>query len=299
MSSFPPAQVLKALGLRATDSADPPQGGMSGSTLTDAVTGAGEHVVVKVSPLHSDAARGRAHRELAVYRDLASEYALPTPRLVAHHQTADWLAIALTRDDPAPPAPDWTTDDWGTFARTLARLHRDVPPLPHRSEPEEPQQDRDTDPKAFAARLWHAPGDPDRIDTVLDDLGPLNEAARSGPVTFVHGDCHTGNVLRSADRQPMLVDWQSAGTGPAAADLAFAFTRAVPTGAAVPREHSLAAYCDEAGADAARTDRQVTAHQLLILVRQYPEFAAFLGRAEVERLRVELDHLIGRWTDCR
>jgi thiamine kinase-like enzyme len=130
---------------------------------------------------------------------------------------------------------------------------------------------------------------------VLDDLDLLEEAARRGPLSFLHGDCHVENVLHTSDQQPLLVDWQSARVGPSVTDLAFAFTRAVPTGAAVPRAHAIAAYCSEAGVDVARTDQQITAHQILTLVRQYPEFSSFLNEAEVGRLRGELDALLSRW----
>ncbi|MCG7311298.1 hypothetical protein [Brachybacterium sp. ACRRE] len=42
--------------------------------------------------------------------------------------------------------------------------------------------------------------------------------------------------------------------------------------------------------------RRVTAHQLLILVEQYPEYAAFLAPEGVERLRRAFDVLLGEWT---
>ncbi|GAA4714829.1 hypothetical protein GCM10023198_42620 [Promicromonospora umidemergens] len=295
MSAIHPDQVLRTLGLHAADSADAPTGGMSGSTLTRAVTDDGAPVIVKVSGFNSDAARDQAYRELAVYTEIAPEQAIPTPRLIADHRATTWTAIALAWHDPAPPAPAWSADEWSVFARALGRLHRDVRRVPaifhrKRSTPTDPQGGL----KSFAERLWHGPGDPERIRTVLNDLELLEGGARSGPVSFVHGDCHIGNVL-TADRQFMLVDWQSARVGPSAADLAFTFTRAVPTGAAIPRDHTIAAYCDEVGVDVARTDQQITAHQILTLVRQYPEYAGFLDQVEVDRLRNELDELLGRW----
>ena len=299
MSAIPPDQVLRILGLHAAGRADAPTGGMSGSTLTRAVTDDGEPVIVKMSGFDSGAARDQAHRELAVYTEIAPEHAIPTPRLIAYHRATTWIAIALACHDPAPPAPEWNADDWSAFARALARLHRDVHPVPtifHRkhSTPTDPQGGL----KSFAERLWHGPGDPERIRMVLDDLPLLEEVASCRPVSFVHGDCHIGNVL-TADRQFVLVDWQSARVGPSAADLAFTFTRAVPTGAAIPRDNAVAAYCDEAGVDVAQTDQQITAHQILTLVRQYPEFAGILDQAEVDRLRNGLDELLGRWRSRR
>ncbi|MEU4362149.1 aminoglycoside phosphotransferase family protein [Promicromonospora sp. NPDC023987] len=295
MSPIHPDHVLRMLGLHAADSADAPTEGMSGSTLTRAVADDGAPAIVKMSVLDSDAARDQAYRELAVYTEIAPEHAIPTPCLIAHHRTTTWIAIALARHDPAPPAPEWSAAEWSAFAKVLGGLHRDVHPVPaifprEHSMPAEPQGGL----KSFAERLWHGPGDPERIRTVLNDLEPLEEVARSGPVSFVHGDCHIGNVL-TADRQLMLVDWQSARVGPSAADLAFTFTRAVPTGAAIPRDYAIAAYCDEAGVDVARTDQRITAHQILTLVRQYPEFAGYLDQAEADLLRNEFDDLLSRW----
>lgn len=269
---------------------------MSGSALTTAVTGDGEPVIVKVSALDSDARCDQAGRELAVYTQLAPEYALPTPRLIAHYRATDWIAIAIARHDPAPAAPDWGADDWCAFARILGRIHCDVLLVPNALRQEQPVRVDSRDSlKFFAEQLWHGPGDRERIRVVLDDLDLLEKVAGQGPVSFLHGDCHLENVLHTTDRQPLLVDWQSARVGPSAADLAFAFTRAVPTGAAVPRAHAIAAYCSESGVDVARTDERITAHQILTLVRQYPEFSSFLNETEVGRLRGELDALLSRW----
>lgn len=296
MSAPHPGQVLSTLGLRAADTDDNPSGGMSGSALTAAVTGDGEPVIVKVSALDSGVRRDQACRELAVYTQLAPRYALPTPRLIAHHRAADWIAIAIARHEPAPPAPEWGIDDWRAFAQMMGRLHRTVRQVPDALRQESPVRvGPQGNIKSFAEQLWHGPGDRERIRVALDDLVALEKAASQGPVTFLHGDCHVGNVLHTPDRQPLLVDWQSARVGPSAADLAFAFTRAVPTGAAVPRAHAIAAYCSEAGADTALTDHQITAHQILTLVCQYPEFSSFLGEKEVGRLRGELDALLSRW----
>lgn len=296
MNALQRDQVLRTLGVRAAGTAATPAGGMSGSTLTQAFTDDGEPVIVKVTVLDSDAARDQANRELAVYTELAPVHAIPTPRLVAHHRAATWMAIALARHDPAPPAPEWAAGDWSAFAKVLGRLHRDVHPVPdflHRRRrpvtagPQGALQ-------SFAERLWHGPGDAERIRTVLNELELLEEVACSRPVSFVHGDCHIGNVL-TADRQFMLVDWQSARVGPSAGDLSFAFIRAASTGADIPRDQAVAAYCEEIGLDVARTERQVTAHQLLALVRQYPDFSGFLNKAGVGRLRREFDDLLGRW----
>ena len=179
----------------------------------------------------------------------------------------------------------------------LARMHREVQPVPallqhRRPDRAVPQRELQT----FAQHLWNGPGDDERTRAVLADLDQLDEVANSGPASFIHGDCHLGNALHDGSGRLLLVDWQSSAVGPSAGDLAFALTRAVPTGADIPRDRAVAAYCDESGADLAQTERRITARQILTLITQYPEFAGFLGEPEVRRLRAELDALLQRWT---
>lgn len=297
MSTYLLDQVLHTLGLHPASGEHTPSGGMSGASLVRAETAAGERVMVKVSALDTEISRDQSTRELTVYTELTSRHAIPTPRLITSHRAPAWLAIALTVHEPAPPAPQWTVSHWEELARMLARMHGEVQPVPallqhHRPERAVPQRELQT----FAQHLWNGPGDDERIRAVLADLDQLEEVANSGPASFVHGDCHPGNVLHDENGRLLLVDWQSSGVGPSAGDLAFAFTRAVPTGAEIPRDRAIAAYCEEAGVDGAQTQRRITARQILTLVTQYPEFAGFLGEPEVRRLRAELDALLQRWT---
>jgi aminoglycoside phosphotransferase (APT) family kinase protein len=300
MSIFQLDQVLQALDLELAAGESAPEGGMSGASLARARTRAGEPVVVKFSVLDSDLSRDQAARELTVFTELAAEHGIPTPRLLASHRTASWQAIALAAHDPAPPAPQWIARDWEELGQLLGKLHSGVHPVPqqlrHRRSGN-PVLRRDL--PAFARQLWNGPGDDGRVQAVLADLDQLTEAAGSGPTSFVHGDCHLGNLLRDGSGRLLLVDWQSSGVGPSAGDLAFALTRAVPTGATIPRDQAIAAYCERAGVEVGPTDRRITAQQLLTLVTQYPAFAGFLGEAEVTHLRSALDMLLARWSAGR
>jgi Ser/Thr protein kinase RdoA (MazF antagonist) len=44
------------------------------------------------------------------------------------------------------------------------------------------------------------------------------------PETLIHGDCHLGNVVVTADSAPVFVDWEAAGRGAAITDLAQALS---------------------------------------------------------------------------
>lgn len=132
---------------------------------------------------------------------------------------------------------------------------------------------------------------------MLDARERLHDVVSNGPASFVHGDCHLGNVVLTADGKPLLVDWQSAHVGPSAADVAFALTRASAGSESIPRDLVIDTYSAAADIDPAAVHRAVTAKQLLILVEQYPEFAAFLGPDEVTGLRRAFDVLLEEWEE--
>lgn len=291
-----PDALLRALDLVPDDASAEPSGGMSGARIRCARTKDGRPVVVKATPHPGAEPPADVDRELAVYRDLAPEHGIPTPQLVTHRRGPDWSALVLAAHAPMPPAPAWSAEDWTSLARLLGRLHRTVreaPPLLHR-----PPVISRTAPEhlvAGAARLWSGPGDAARIREVVAAQDALLDTAAEGPCSLVHGDCHAANVLRGADGALLLVDWQSARSGPGTADLAFALTRAMPMGASVPREGAVQVYAEAAGIGHDAADRQITAHQILILLVLFPEFAGLLGSREVTRMRAGLDALLARW----
>jgi hypothetical protein len=51
--------------------------------------------------------------------------------------------------------------------------------------------------------------------------GPLADAMRSTPTTFIHGDWKLGNLGRHTDGRTILLDWSQPGSGPALWDLAW------------------------------------------------------------------------------
>jgi hypothetical protein len=57
------------------------------------------------------------------------------------------------------------------------------------------------------------------VNELRGDLDPLVRALAATPHTFVHGDWKLGNLGSGPDGRTILIDWQSPGEGPAAADL--------------------------------------------------------------------------------
>lgn len=290
--------VFEVLGVRGDGDAAPPAGGMSGSAVLPARTGQGDPVVVKVTELAQAGEADRARRELHVYTDIAPRLPIPSPRLIAAHETDTWIAIAIERHEPTEPASAWTRSQWVDLATLLGHMHNRTRDVEIVQPPTEPTTSRTrSDLLAFARRLWNGPGDAARLETVTEILDALRSATNEAPRSFVHGDSHLGNVVQTVEGQLLLVDWQSARTGPSTGDIAFALTRAAAVATTLPRAQVIAAYSAAAHVDLNPTHRAVTAHQLLTLVEQYPEFADFLDPRDVDKLRHTFGLLLNEWTD--
>lgn len=185
----------------------------------------------------------RAHRLVPAARWLHAQDA-PTVRLAEIEQPVvidtDYAVTFWTELDRTPPPHGWTGAD---LAVPLRRLHRLCPrdaPLP------------DWDPFAAArSRLAAADGiDPDDLAWLHQQWDRAREqyAELALPATVVHGDAHTGNLLRSGGRA-VLADLDSTGIGPAAWDLTVAAVGAIRFGKPQVHRELARAY----GVDVTRT----------------------------------------------
>lgn len=260
----------------------------------------GQEVVLKLTSRRTARLGEQALRELTVYVDLAARLALPAPRLLAHQVEPTWVAIVLEALVPLPPVEEWGPSRWVELAATLATLHHRVDPVP--SLISRPAGEDDLAPSLGEhtdARLWSAAEDAARVRRLLEDITLVESAAEDGPYSFIHGDCHAENAMASVDGALSLIDWQSARVGASAGDLAFALTRAIPTGAAAPRHEAISSYCAVAQVAPDTMDRQICALQLLTLIRQYPAYVDYLSPTGIRRLRAGLAELEDRWQRLR
>jgi len=125
------------------------------------------------------------------------------------------------------------------LAGLLQRLHR-LPPLGHRF-----------DPAAAARRYAHQLGTT-AADSLAERVGRIHAAAGqdSQPGALCHNDLVAENILETADRGLLLIDWEYAAVGDPYFDLAVVVRHhALPDALA---EHFLAAYLDGAVSDQAR-----------------------------------------------
>lgn len=129
---------------------------------------------------------------------------------------------------------------------------------------------------------------------MLADTAALARALRAVPDRFVHGDCHPVNLLRDGD-QIVWVDWQGAGIGSPAGDLAGLWERAESDGADPPREAMLAEYVRRRDIDAEALQLCLTATELSSLFFAWPEYARYHSDDEQAKTTQRLIQLTHDW----
>jgi len=169
----------------------------------------GEGVVLKAGP--SD----RTARETLVLGELSGTLPLAVPSLV--EAGPGWLLLRLVDiREPSHPAA-WRA---GALAE-LAGLHDAFADAPILAD----QRLRDLTGREFPALLERTAELADALDLpeplrrLAVNPGPLL-AELEGESTVIHGDAWPGNVLSTADEARCWIDWEEAGVGHPALDLA-------------------------------------------------------------------------------
>jgi hypothetical protein len=133
----------------------------------------------------------------------------------------------------------------------------------------------------------------DLLPDIAADRTRLQEAMNALPPVFTHGDSHTGNVVHS-DGVLTLCDWQGAGIGRPASDLAFLSVRATPSGTVVPPA-LLEAYLAGRDCDRRVLERALLAEELFVFVFHWPPYARFNRPLEIARVIRRTRDLASRW----
>lgn len=275
------------------------EGALSGARVVPVRHRAGTPAVLKLTTETDGDARQAAERELRFYRELQGSIGIGAPRLLAHREDDDFIAIVLTRHAAPRSATRWSQQNWIELAIDLATLH-ETPVGTDRGWgctssltglPDAPDLE-------VARAFWSWPGEPDLIEPILGDLQALHEAIRQPERCFLHGDCHSDNVLIERD-QLIWVDWQNAGLGDPASELAFPSVRATPSGAAPPIREIVRTYADHRGLDLATLHQAVVAAELAIFLVSWPPYAAYNNDAGIQRVHQRVHDLAATWLTSR
>jgi aminoglycoside phosphotransferase (APT) family kinase protein len=133
------------------------------------------------------------------------------------------------------------------------------------------------------------------LDAIIESRDLLEREIPQAGECFVHGDCHTENILRE-DGALVWIDWQSAGIGNPARELAFLNVRTTPSGAVIAPE-SLAYYCNQRDINLERMERSVIAAELAIFIFEWPLYASFNTPAGIRHVRRRTRYLAEQWIE--
>jgi len=131
------------------------------------------------------------------------------------------------------------------------------------------------------------------LDAIIESRELLEQVVLQAGECFVHGDCHTENILHENDAL-VWIDWQSTRIGNPAMELAFLNVRATPSGVRIPPV-MLATYCSEREIDLARIRRSVIAAEISIFIFEWPPYAKFNSPAGIRRVRQRTRYLAEQW----
>ncbi len=174
---------------------------------------------------------GAGRREVGVYKYLATEFPLRSPRLIAASDAGDWMILEEVQPDRR--ASEWTRQDYSNAIQALAHLHdrfwglaEDLSAFPWLSRPLDADFQVHVAAAANSLELIVDRGRlaswPERVHTMAhlilhaeQVIAPL----KTQPATLLHGDYWPGNISVLADGSQVAYDWQMAAVGPAVLDL--------------------------------------------------------------------------------
>ncbi|MEU8220135.1 aminoglycoside phosphotransferase family protein [Micromonospora taraxaci] len=265
----------------------------SGTGVRPVRTKDGRAAYLKVTPAALGAeAMANARHELRFYTDLGPVAPVRTPKLVNYHDTACGVALLLEAAGAARQPRAWTRGMWRDLGRGLADLHTMPPPTQaHWTLPDALEKAlADPDVHQIEA-FWAGPISP--IAELLGRREELRDQISALPLVFIHGDCHTDNLVHSAGAL-VFCDWQAARIGRPGCDLAFLSIRATPTGVVIPSD-LVDAYLDRQPWDRCTLRRALLAEELATFVFLWPPFAAMNSPLGIARVRRRARDLAEQW----
>lgn len=274
--------ALAAFGAVDTGTRDPVDA-RSGAVVRRVRDADGHPAFLKLTPITLGAdAVAASTRELLFYSDLAAEVPVSSPHLLNAHRFAEGTALLLADAGAERPARRWVDTDWRATGAALARLHTMAPPGPEWCRPDALVDTLRRPNLTQINDFWS--NELPALDELVAGRDALAAELASQPHVFRHGDCHTGNVL-AGHYGPVFCDWQSAGLGRAASDLAFLSVRATPSSVDVPAGLFEAYLAGRPDLDPTAFIKTVEAEELAIFTFQWPPFAAYNSVEGITQVR--------------
>jgi hypothetical protein len=173
-------------------------------------------------------------REVGVYRTLAGQLPVVTPKLVAADANGAWMV--MERLPGGRPAESWTASDYHAALTGLMRLHdrfwgldEDLSIYRWLGRPLTADFDIHLQAAASAVDrivfqkapsiLAKSPGRLEAIAHLLEGADRVAQPLREAPQTLLHGDFWPGNLSLLPDGRLAAFDWQLASVGPCVIDL--------------------------------------------------------------------------------
>jgi aminoglycoside phosphotransferase (APT) family kinase protein len=269
----------------------------SGAGIHAARTADGQDAYLKLSPAtQGPDAVAAARRELRFYQHLAATAPVHTPKLLNSVDTDDGVGMLLEAAGEPVPVGSWTPSMWAALGRELAALHSIPPPKgPSWNRPDALRQALAYPDRPAIEAFW-APVLP-RLNEIFSQRTELERWMDALPPVFIHGDCHTDNIVQSSESLVFL-DWQMSGIGRPGSDLAFLNVRAMPAGVTTPPE-LLESYLDGRSYDRRTLELALMAEELAAFVFQWPPFAAYNSPTGIDRVRLRAGALSEQWLDAQ
>lgn len=206
------------------------------------LSGPGERLLVVKEPQGSTRAglAGAGRREIGVYRWLARQVPLRTPRLIGAADGGSWLLLETLENTTR--ATDWHADHYHEAIDGLAALHDRFWGLGDVLEtyawlgrPLEAdfkihlaaarKAIRSLDAASLSSPLTGSASRRELLATLTRAAHQVAAPLRSEPATLLHGDYWPGNIAIQPDGSQVVYDWQMAAVGPGILDLAIFLTK--------------------------------------------------------------------------
>jgi aminoglycoside phosphotransferase (APT) family kinase protein len=269
-----------------------PDDARSGAGVHSATTRDGLAAYLKLTPASLGTGMlDRARRELSFYRRLADQVPVSTPPFLGALDTDAGVALLLAAAGQQVNVEAWSHRAWAALGRDLAGLHG-VPVAGQDRAGQDPLLRSMSEPVSDEVTQFWGEVLPE-LPELLASRDTMRAELAAQPLTFIHGDCHTGNIVHGPDGL-VFCDWQGAGPGRATADLAHLSVRATPAGVIIPRE-MMTAYLDGHGGDAADLERALALAELAVFVFQWPPYAVYNSQAGIGRVHLRARFLARKW----